>query len=135
MDNVSYQTIDYIRELPEQNCDAVISALSIHHLENLEKQELFSRIYDKLPEQGLFINYDQFCAGQPQMNDWYDTFWESGLFRSGLSEKDIASWQERRKLDRECSVEQETEMLEKSGFRIVKCVYTYQKFSVIVAVK
>ena len=135
LDNVSYQTIDYIRELPEQNCDAVISALSIHHLENLEKQELFSRIYDKLPEQGLFINYDQFCAGQPQMNDWYDTFWESGLFRSGLSEKDIASWQERRKLDRECSVEQETEMLEKSGFRIVKCVYTYQKFSVIVAVK
>lgn len=54
---------------------------------------------------------------------------------SGLTEHDIALWKERRKLDRECSVEEETAMLCKSGFKSVKCVYSYQKFSVIIAIK
>lgn len=50
-------------------------------------------------------------------------------------ETELELWKQRRKLDRECSVETEIEMLNKSGFKAVKCVYTFQKFSVIVAVK
>ena len=85
----------------------IASALSIHHLEHDDKQSLFERIYDILPSGGLFVNYDQFCAGQPEMNDWFDSYWESQLASSGLTDHDIELWQERRKLDRECSVEQE----------------------------
>ena len=69
------------------------------------------------------------------MNAWYDRYWENQLFNSGLTDRYIELWHERRKLDRECSVEQETDMLKRSGFRIIKCVYTYQKFSVIIAIK
>ena len=36
---------------------------------------------------------------------------------------DIALWQERRKLDRECSAGQEINMLRKSGSSAVECVY------------
>ncbi len=86
-------------------------------------------------EGGLFVNYDQFCAGQAVLDDWFDSYWESQLAGSGLTEHDIALWKERRKLDRECSVEEETAMLCKSGFKSVKCVYSYQKFSVIIAIK
>ena len=135
IDTVSYQTVDYSKELPVQDFDAIVSALSIHHLENMDKEKLFKRIYDKLPEGGLFVNYDQFCAGQADMDDWFDSYWESQLAESGLTEHDIALWKERRKLDRECSVEEETEMLGKCGFKTVKCVYSYQKFSVIAAIK
>lgn len=81
------------------------------------------------------MNYDQFCAGQAGMDGWFDFYWESQLAESGLTEHDIALWKERRKLDRECSVEEETEMLCKCGFKTVKCVYSYQKFSVIAAIK
>lgn len=135
IENVSYQIKDYITELPNDFFDTVISALSIHHLEDDYKMKLFSRIYDSLPSGGLFVNYDQFCAGQPKMNEWFNSYWENQLYHSGLTENDIELWKERRKLDRECSAEQEVDMLKKCKFDVAKCVYSYQKFSVIVAIK
>lgn len=134
-ENVSYLIHDYSKTLPDADFDVIISALSIHHLEDTAKAELFGRVYEKLPVGGLFVNYDQFCAGQAEMNAWFDGYWENQLPDSGLTDNDIELWKERRKLDRECSVEQECEMLRKSGFKAVKCVYSYQKFSVIAAVK
>lgn len=135
IENVSCQVADYINELPNDSFDTVISALSIHHLENNDKEKLFSRIYDALPNNGLFVNYDQFCAGQPEINKWYDNYWEKQLSNSGLADKDIELWRERRKLDRECSVEQEIDMMKKYKFKLVKCIYSNQKFSVIIAIK
>ncbi|MCI8668548.1 MAG: class I SAM-dependent methyltransferase [Lachnospiraceae bacterium] len=133
--NISYQIENYMNKLPDTVFDTVISALSIHHLEDKDKSKLFSRIYERLPKGGFFINYDQFSAGQEKMNRWFDSFWESRLADSGLTNVDIELWKERRKLDRECSVEQEMDMLKNSKFRIVQCVYSYQKFSVIVSIK
>ena len=135
IDNVTYQIMDYVDMLPEVKFDTVISALSIHHLEDASKQKLFAGLYERLPKGGIFVNYDQFCAGQPQLNKWFDSYWENQLYNSVLTENDITAWKERRKLDRECSVEQEVEMLQACKFENVKCIYSYQKFSVIVAIK
>ena len=71
-DNVSFRLMDYIKEFPTGNSDLIISALSVHHLENPEKSELFAKIYDMLPEGGAFVNYDQFRAGEPLMDEWFD---------------------------------------------------------------
>lgn len=133
--NITYRTENYIDKLPDGFFDTVISALSIHHLEDEDKVKLFTKIYDRLPSGGIFVNYDQFCAGQPEMNNWYNTYWENQILKSGLSEIDIALWRERRKLDKECSVEKEIEMLRQCHFQTVKCIYSYHKFSVIVAIK
>ena len=135
LDNVSYLSADYTGILPGNRADAVISALSIHHLEDADKEKLFASIYDSLSDGGIFVNYDQFSAGSGCMNHWIDSYWENGLAQRGLTEHDIALWKERRKLDRECSVEEEMSMMRRSGFREVKCVYTYQKFSVILCMK
>ena len=70
INNVSCQILDYTDEFPKGNFDTIISALSVHHLENEDKLDLFARIYDRLPSGGLFVNYDQFCAGEPEMNLW-----------------------------------------------------------------
>lgn len=135
IDKVTYRVMNYSDGLPNGDFDVIISALSIHHLENDEKTKLFAKIYDKLPAGGLFVNYDQFCANQEEMNKWFNSYWENQLPQSGLTDKDIALWQERRKLDKECSVEDEIEMISKCNFNIAKCVYSNQKFSVIVAIK
>ncbi len=135
INNISYEVSDYRIKLPEISFDTVISALSIHHLEHTEKKTLFHKIYQALPNSGIFVNYDQFCAGDYELNAWYDKYWENQLFNSGLSKRDIELWQERRKLDRECSVKEEADMLTRSGFRKVKCIYVYQKFAVILAIK
>ena len=133
--NIHHKILDYTKQLPEGEFDTIISALSIHHLDDGQKADLFKRIYEKLPAGGIFVNYDQFCAGTPMMNQWFDSYWEKQIYSSGLTDSDIEQWKERKKLDKECSVEEEIEMLEKCGFLDVKCLYSYHKFSVIVAVK
>ena len=40
--NISYQVMNYIDKLPDTTYDTVISALSIHHLEDEDKIKLFS---------------------------------------------------------------------------------------------
>ncbi|MCU6720364.1 methyltransferase domain-containing protein [Porcipelethomonas ammoniilytica] len=70
-----------------------------------------------------------------EINTWFDSYWEHQLKNSGLTAKDIELWKERRKLDIECSVEEEMDMLRKCNFKEVKCIYSNQKFSVIVAIK
>lgn len=135
LQNISHMVMDYTKELPHGDFDAVISALSIHHLEDTQKAELFDRIFSKLPKGGIFVNYDQFCAGTLRLNKWFDSYWEKQLTDSGLSDRDIELWHERRRLDKECSVQSEIEMLRDSGFFEVSCLYSYHKFSVIAAVK
>jgi SAM-dependent methyltransferase len=126
---------NYLHKLPDTDFDTVISALSIHHLEDTDKKKLFSEIYKRLPAGGMFVNYDQFCAKRPEMEHWYNAYWESQLADSGLTKKDLELWRERRKLDKECTVWQEIDMLKQCGFQNVECVYSYQKFSVIAAIK
>lgn len=132
---VSCRTMNYADDLPEGRFDAVISALSIHHLEDGDKRRLFSRIRERLSKGGVFANYDQFCAEGAMIDAWYTAYWEKQLYGSGLTEDDIEAWKERKKFDRECSVEKELAMLRRAGFSAAQCVYTCQKFSVIAAVK
>lgn len=133
--NVSFEVLDYTQNLPEKKFDIIISALSIHHLENIEKKSLFKKIYKSLSEKGVFINYDQFFYESKKINSWINKYWEKQLATSELSSHDIDLWRERKKFDRECSVNQEIEMLYDSGFLHVENVYTYEKFSVILSVK
>lgn len=135
LDNISYSVSDYSQKLPDEEFDCIISALSIHHLEDKRKSELFKRIYDKLPQNGIFINYDQFCASSEKVDHWFNSYWEKRLENSGLTDNDLKLWHERRLLDRECSVEDEIKFLRESGFTQVQCVYSNQKFSVIAAMK
>jgi tRNA (cmo5U34)-methyltransferase len=133
--NISCQVKDYTRDFPAGNFDVILSALSIHHLETEQKENVFAKIHNRLPADGVFVNYDQFCAETSCMNNWYNAYWEKMLLKSGLTEHDLQCWQERKKLDRECSVHEEMVMLQAAGFREVNCVFVQQKFAVICAVK
>lgn len=135
LENVKYEILDYSKQLPQDNFDCIVSALSIHHLTDEQKLKLFESIYERLPIGGVFVNYDQFCGGSSEINSWFDSYWENQLKNNNLTEEDIRLWKERRKLDKECSAEEETAMLSKCGFKEVKCVYSRQKFAVVAAVK
>lgn len=133
--NIVCESLDYSKGLPKEKFDIIISALSIHHLQNNKKQELFSSIYNKLNDHGVFINYDQFCADTSGMDVWFNSYWEQYLEGNELSAEDLGLWKERRKLDKECSVRDEMLMIQKSNFRETHCIYSCQKFSVIAALK
>lgn len=135
LQNFDYCVSDYLEQYPTEKFDAVISALSIHHLENLDKEKLFGKVYNSLNDGGVFVNYDQFCADSEQMSEKYNRYWENELENGGLSSRDIQLWHERRTLDKECSVLQEIEMMKRSGFSSVQCVYSCRKFAVIMGTK
>jgi len=135
MENVRCQIADYSQDWPNGAWDTVISALSIHHLEDEAKEALFRRICTALPEGGCFFNYDQFCFDDEAVNEVQNTLWYQCLGKSGLTKDDIARWQERKKLDRECSVESELAMLRRSGFAMAECLFQSGKFAVIAARK
>lgn len=133
--NISFDSLNYINCFPDKVFDIAISALSIHHLNEKDKEAIFSNLYDHLMPNGIFVNYDQFCAEDEIINLWYNKHWDEHLHTCGLTEHDLALWKDRKKLDKEISVSKGIDMLKNCKFSHVECVYSYQKFSVILAIK
>lgn len=135
INNIVFNTLNYAEALPTDDFDIVISALSIHHLCDNEKVKLFNTLFTRLPHGGIFVNYDQFCANDYKINSWFNHYWVEHLYNSGLNENDLLLWEERKKLDKEISVEKEIELLKNSKFSHSECIFSSQKFSVIISIK
>jgi tRNA (cmo5U34)-methyltransferase len=135
MKNFKFIISDYSKELPIAGFDLIASALSIHHLENDAKLKLYKAIYNKLPDNGYFLNLDQFNANTVMMNDLYNQWWYDFIKKSKITEKEMESWLVRRELDRENTIDETKDMLMQAGFKIIECIYSYMKFGVILAIK
>lgn len=132
--NVNFSIGDYTEEFPKGDFDAVISGLSIHHIDDDKKRGLFSKIYSILSSGGIFVNYDQFCADDKSIDEAYEKYWINFIRNSGAPESEIEKAGKRRKLDKECSAREEIEMLGDAGL-IPECIYKNKKFAVLLAVK
>ncbi len=133
--NFSFIMADYSVELPEGSFDLIASALSIHHLENRDKESLYGRIYESLEPGGCFLNLDQFNADSERVNRLYNEYWIKYIEGNGINGGEMESLLKRRALDRENTVEETLGMLRDAGFRTADCVYSFMKFGVIMAVR
>lgn len=133
--NFKFITSDYSSAMPDGRFDFITSALSIHHLSEQDKAALYKNIFSILPDHGVFINFDQFCPASPVMNDLYNKWWYAEVIKTGLSNEEFEKWMERRKIDKENTVDETKQMLIDAGFAIVECIYSYMKFGVIIAIK
>jgi tRNA (cmo5U34)-methyltransferase len=70
--------------------DLVVSALSIHHLEDEQKQLLFNQIYAALSPRGLFVNTDQVLAPSAEAEARYEQFWREDVMRQGATEQVVS---------------------------------------------
>lgn len=131
--NVDFLAADYTKSLPQNQPDVILSALSIHHLHDDEKRLLFAKCREKLPPNGVFINYDQFCASDKKIDAKIESYWIDQIRSSGLPKIEYEKWLERKKLDKECSVAQEHSWLCDAGFLSAECVFKSGKFAVILA--
>ncbi len=135
MDNFSFIIDDYSKKLPSNQFDLIASALSIHHLENDSKSVLYSNIYNKLPDNGCFINLDQFNAASDSINDYYNQYWYDYIGQCAILEKERDLWLQRRELDKENTISETLGLMKQLGFKHVECIYSYMKFGVILAIK
>jgi tRNA (cmo5U34)-methyltransferase len=116
--------------------DLVISSLSIHHLEDDGKRELFRRIHDILRDRGVFINIDLIRGPTPLLEDFYCKNWFEKMRRAGASEEEIRGGIERRlAYDRDAFLDDQLLWLREAGFIHVDCVYRNFKTGLFLGVK
>jgi tRNA (cmo5U34)-methyltransferase len=135
-DRFRYVVDDYRNLREAGSFDLVISSLSIHHLADVEKRELFGRIYGVLRDGGVFINIDLIRGPTPSLEEFYCANWYEKVRRAGASEEEVRAGIERRlAFDREALLEDQLRWLREAGFADVDCVYRNFKMGLFLGVK
>jgi tRNA (cmo5U34)-methyltransferase len=120
----SYIIGDYRTIELSQDFDLVISSLSIHHLEDEEKKELFRKIHGLLRKTGVFINIDQIRGETLLLQELYWNHWLDQVRKAGASEEQIReSINRRTTYDRDASLFDQLQWLKDAGFNHADCVY------------
>jgi tRNA (cmo5U34)-methyltransferase len=126
---------DYQGGLPAGEFDAVVSALSIHHLEAGGKRELFQRVYASLAPGGIFVNADQVLGETPEIDARFCATWVGEVRASGIAPEAMWAAFERTKVDRMSPLAPQLEWLREAGFREVACWFQHYSFVVFSGTK
>jgi tRNA (cmo5U34)-methyltransferase len=132
---VTYTLADYTAAAFPTNCDAVVSALSIHHLEDDRKQAILPSIFSALKPEGTFINADHIAGPTPTLEREYQQRWLADIRRLGATEQQIADSLYRQEEDRRSPVESQLTWLRSAGFTNVDCWYKASSFAVLTGMR
>lgn len=127
---VTFVAADYSSFLPSPPFDLIISALSIHHLADPQKEALFARCYEALAPGGFFVNADQVLGQTEEIERIYRQTWLSQVKACGASETELAAALERMQADRMAPLGFQLDSLREIGFHNVNCWYKNYSFAV-----
>lgn len=122
--------MDYNRGLPPGPFDAVVSALSIHHVADEAKLKLFERIHQSLVSGGVFVNAEHVQGETPEQEREWDAWWENEARRLGSDDAEIAAARERMTQDRCSTLPENIAWLRAAGFAEVACTFQDHRFAV-----
>jgi tRNA (cmo5U34)-methyltransferase len=128
---VVYELADYTVAIQPRNYDAIVSALSIHHLEDAAKQVLFAKIHAALKPGGVFINAEQVLGPTPALETRYKQLWLDRVRTLGATEPQIADSLYRQQEDRCASVEDQLAWMRAAGFADADCWFKDNRFAVL----
>lgn len=129
--HITYVLADYTTEPLPPDSDAVVSSLSIHHLEDDRKRAIMQPILAALKPGGIFINADHIAGPTPELEDLYQQRWISDVRILGASEQQIADSLFRQQEDRRTPVAPQLAWLREAGFIHVDCWYKHSSFAVL----
>jgi tRNA (cmo5U34)-methyltransferase len=133
--NVTFHQADYLVDaLPQEIC-AVVSSLSIHHLDDDGKREIFRRVYSVLKPNGVFVNAEQVAGPTTGLNLRYKELWLAQVRAAGASEQQIADSLYRQEQDRCSPVESQLGWMREAGFADADCWYKEGRFAVMAGSK
>lgn len=116
---------DYSREPIPGPFDAIVSALSIHHLTDEDKAALFHRILAALKPGGVFVNADEVLGPTPALDHMYWDQWEREIIARGIDPKEVVAAKDRMHHDIPATLDAHLGWLREAGFADVDCYYKY----------
>ena len=132
---VEYLVADYAEQPPTGPFDLVVSALSIHHLEDPAKRRLFAAMQAALVPGGLLINADQILAPTPGLEARAHARWREQAAALGSDPQEIAAAESRMAHDRCATLDDQLAWLREAGFAEVDCAFKSWRFVVYSGVK
>lgn len=130
-DRFEYRVSDYAREPLEGAYHAIVSALSIHHLNAYDKRALFRRVRVALEAGGVFVNADQVRGPTEEIERRYQKDWICQARKFGVSDPDLLAAMERQQADQSSTLMEQLTWLQEAGFRNVNCWYKNERFAVM----
>lgn len=103
--------------------DAVLSALSLHHLKHKRKKSLYSEIYSMLEPGGVFCNFDHFRSSSLKL---------SRHFRKSMGRQRAPNKDHENRLTH---IQTDIEWLKEIGFQDVDCYWQWLQFALILSFK
>lgn len=128
--DIRYICADYSKTPLAGSYDIVVSALSIHHLDQDSKKIVFKNIYDHLKPGGLFINADQVLGETTEIHEKDYEEWIAQIKASDISQEDLDAAFERMKEDKMSTLADQLKWMKNVGFKNIECVYNCLLFSV-----
>lgn len=129
--DIEFLIADYTDYVFDNKYDFIISSLSIHHLTDDEKKNLYHSLYDALKPGGVFVNADQVLGQTSHIESLYKEDWATKINSSGLTKEEVEAAHARTKLDKMSTLEDQIHWLQQSGFQDVDCLYKYFNFVVL----
>ena len=129
--NVTFEVADLTTAAFPTGLDAVVSALSIHHLDDAAKQALFAKVFAALRPGGTFVNAEQVAGPTPDLDARYKHLWLEQVREAGATPDQIADSLYRQQDDRCASVEDQLHWLREAGFSDADCWFKDNRFAVL----
>ena len=126
----NFQVMDYAKEGEWGEYEAIVSALSIHHLEDLDKRRVFRKAHENLSSGGVFVNADQVLGATPEIEEQHYGYWLRRVREAGVADRDLDAALERMKEDKSSTLVSQLAWLKEAGFDPVDCVYKDHQFAV-----
>jgi tRNA (cmo5U34)-methyltransferase len=120
---------------PEGSLDCVYSSLSIHHMADLEKKALYSRIHDALKPGGLFLLCD-LVKVTGSRKKLYRSIYRQRLKSMGFDKSTIRErWEQHENHDRPAGLRPTLRWFREIGFSTVECVWKDLNRAIILTFK
>jgi tRNA (cmo5U34)-methyltransferase len=130
--NVTYENADLTKYSFTDSYDAVLSSLTLHHLNSDKtKKEFYTQVFHALNADGVFYNADVVLGSGESIQDNYIFHWKA-FMQKGVSREEIENtWIKKyREEDRPAILTDQLNWLKTIGFKNIDVIWKYYNFAV-----
>jgi len=132
---VSFKVMDHLALDEVESYDVVMSALSIHHLEDVDKRVCYTAMTRAAKPGGLVLNADQVAGDTAAMEERYWRHWYGSVSTTDLPKDAIEAAIRRQRYDKRSPLLPQLDWLHQAGLNEVECRYKNVSFVVLCGVK